>query len=96
MPAQFTLLYKGQSHEIDITSLYVASQFEEKYDRSFQCMANASEMRVGWLAFCVWRAAAHQGITVPLKFDDFLQNDPLIEAIEDAEEENTNPTPGEQ
>ena len=37
-------------------------------------------MRVGWLAFCVWRAAAHQGITVPLKFDDFLQNDPLIEA----------------
>jgi hypothetical protein len=33
---------------------------------------------------------------VPLKFDDFLQNDPVIEGIEDAEAENTNPTPGEQ
>jgi len=96
MPAQFTLLYKGQSHEVDISSLYVASQFEEKYDRSFQVFANVSEVRLGWLAFCVWRAAAQQGITVPLKFEDFLQNDPVIEGIEDGEAENTNPTPGEQ
>lgn len=94
MPAQFTLEYGGQTHDLDVTTLYVTTQFERKFDRSFTVME--TEIRMEWIAFVCWRAASSQGISVPAKFDDFLMENPKIETIKVPEGDGANPTDGEQ
>jgi hypothetical protein len=94
MPAQYTLEYGGQTHDLDVTHFYVITQFERKFDRSFSIME--TEVRIEWIAFVCWRAAARQGIPVPLKFDDFLMENPKIETVKVPEGDDANPTDGEQ
>ena len=96
MPAQFRLTYEGKTSDLDVTTLYVATSFERKFDVSFQAVGIDSQRRMEWVAFLVYKAAESQGVKVPAKFDDFLMANPTIEPIEDEGGEGTNPTDGAQ
>ena len=53
MPAQFRLTYEGKTSDLDITTLYVATSFERKFDVSFQSVGIDSQRRMEWVAFLV-------------------------------------------
>lgn len=96
MPAQIRMTLNGKTSDLDISTMYVATAFERKFDVSFQAVGIDSQRRMEWIAYLAYKAAESQGVTVPAKFDDFIKANPELESIEDESGEGSNPTDGAQ
>jgi len=86
----------GKTSDLDLTNMYVATEFERRFNQSFQVMSIPGERRIEWVAFIAYKAAEVQGVDVPATFDEFLKANPKLEEIEDESGEGSNPTDGAQ
>ena len=89
---QFTA--KGVDHVVDISSIKNTVQFERHFNVSAQVLT--MDPRVEYLAFMAWTAAQSEGLDVPGKFDDFLDQLEDMSLVEDDDAQAANPTDGGQ
>ena len=89
---QFTA--KGVDYVVDISSIKNTVQFERHFNVSAQVLT--MDPRVEYLAFMAWTAAQSEGLDVPGKFDDFLDQLEDLSVVEDDDAQAANPTDGGQ
>jgi hypothetical protein len=88
-------LKSGESIPADIDQFPVIVEFERHFNRSSFELQNAP--RLEWLAWLAWRAARNDGASVPVKFDDFLEQLAGLDEVEDQEgRASADPTDGGQ
>ena len=96
MPKTLRMTIDGKTSDLDISTWYVTTEFEEKFNLPFTVVLDDKQRRMTWVAFCMYKAAEEQGVPVPAEFKEFLKKNPVAEFIEDENGANTNPTDGEQ
>lgn len=86
-------LKSGESIPADIDQFPVIVEFERHFNRSSFELQNAP--RLEWLAWLAWRAARDEGASVPVKFDDFLEQLAGLDEVEEGDA-SADPTDGGQ
>lgn len=79
---------------VDIASIKNTIAFERHFNVSAQVLQMAP--RLEYVAFMAWSAAKSQGLPVADDFDGFLDEVEDLEVIEDADQQDANPTGGGQ